>query len=462
MELTAADFGGQFTWGVAASAYQTEGAYLSDGKGRSIWDVFTSLKGKIPGGESGREACDFYNRYIQDLILMKSLNIPTFRFSISWSRVLPEGFGKPNSAGIEFYNLLIDFCLELGIEPWITLYHWDLPQTLQELGGWSNRNIVRWFSDFTKLCAGCFGDRVKHWLVLNEPLVFTGAGYFLGLHAPGLRDFNGFLAAAHHAALSQAEGGRVLRSMRGDLKIGTTFSCSQIDSFSDREEDILASLRVDALLNRFFVEPLLGLGYPIQELKFLRRIERFMQPQDERALEFDMDFIGIQNYTREVVRHSYTKPLIHAQVVGADKRLVETTLMNWEVYPPALYNMLHHFGRYEKIRELIVTENGAAFQDVIEAGGIHDLRRIDYLQTYLKQLHQARIEGVPVNGYFVWSFTDNFEWAEGYSPTFGLVHVDFKTQRRTVKDSGFWFRNFLRGDQQDSFRKPRNQNFQIQ
>jgi beta-glucosidase len=457
MDLVAADFGKPFTWGVAASAYQTEGAYLSDGKGKSIWDIFTSVKGKIPGGESARLTCDFYNRYIQDLILMKSLNIPAFRFSISWSRLMPEGIGKTNSAGIDFYNQLIDFCLELGIEPWITLYHWDLPQSLQELGGWSNRNVINWFSDYVRLCVECFGDRVKNWIVLNEPLVFTGAGYFLGLHAPGLRDFQGFLAAAHHAALCQAEGGRILRSARSEIKIGTTFSCTQVESMSDREDDQQAAFRVDALLNRFFVEPLLGMGYPLNDLKFLRQIERYFKQDDERMLAFDMDFIGIQNYTREIVKHSYTKPLIHAQAVGADKRFVETTLMNWEVYPPSLNHMLHQFAKYKNISEIIVTENGAAFEDIVEQGGIHDIKRIHFLQNYLQQLHQAKQDGVPVTGYFIWSFTDNFEWAEGYRPTFGIVHVDFRSQRRTVKDSGFWFRNFLRGDQPENFRQMINQ-----
>ena len=445
MNISAADFGEGFSWGVASAAYQTEGAYLSDGKGRSIWDVFTATKGKIVGGETGKIACDFYNRYIQDIILMRSLNIPNFRFSVSWSRIFPSGIGKPNSAGVDFYNQVIDFCLEMGIEPWITLYHWDLPQELQEKGGWSNREIIYWFGEYVSFCVEEFGDRVKHWLVLNEPMVFTGAGYFLGLHAPGLRNFNGFLSAAHHAALCQADGGRIIRAQRADCKVGTTFSCSQIDAFTEREDDKAAAFRADALINRFFIEPLLGLGYPLEDLKFLRRIESFMQQHDEAALAFDMDFIGVQNYTREVVRHSYTKPLIHAQAIGADKRFVDATLMNWEVYPPAIYNVLKKFAAYEGIRELMVTENGAAFPDQLEESGVHDERRVQFLQDYLAQVLAAKREGVPVTGYFVWSFMDNFEWAEGYRPGFGLVHVDFKTQRRTVKDSGYWYRDFLRG-----------------
>lgn len=446
--MKAADFGTDFTWGVAAAAYQTEGGWLADGKGLSIWDVFTASKGKIAGSENARTACDFYNRYIQDLILMKSMNIPAFRFSIAWTRIFPDGTGKPNHAGIAYYNHLIDFCLELGIEPWITLYHWDLPQTLQESGGWCNRDILSWFGDYVQTCVRAFGDRVKHWMVLNEPMVFTGAGHFLGLHAPGLRSLNAFFAASHHAALCQAEGGRILRSERPDLRIGTTFSTSHITPFSQKPEDLSAAARIDAILNRFFVEPLLGLGYPIDELPFLHRIDRYMHAGDEQRLKFDMDFIGIQNYTREVVRHSFTRPLIHAQVIGANKRAVETTTMNWEVYPEGIYEVLHRFARYKNIPELIVTENGAAFPDEIESERIRDERRVKYLKDYLKQVLRAKREGVPVKGYFVWSFTDNFEWAEGFNPRFGLVHVDFRSQKRRVKDSGHWYRQFLSQRQQ--------------
>jgi beta-glucosidase len=449
MNLSAADFGADFTWGVAAAAYQIEGAYLTDGKGPSIWDVFTATPGKIAGGETGRRACDFYNRYIQDLILMHSLDIPAFRFSISWSRIFPDGTGRPNSAGVDFYDQLIDFCLELGIEPWVTLYHWDLPQALQSKGGWCNRHVVDWFSEYVRFCISRFGDRVKRWMVLNEPMVFTGAGHFLGLHAPGLRSLNGFLRAAHHAALCQAEGGRIIRSMRSDCKIGTTFSCSQVDAFSDREEDVAAAQRIDAVLNRFFIEPLLGLGYPYQDLKFLSRMEGIIQQHDETMLSFDMDFIGVQNYTREVVRHSYIRPLINAQVVSADKRGVETTLMNWEVYPEGIYKMLRKFSSYQRVPEIIVSENGAAFPDEVENGIVRDVKRTEYLQQYMGQILRAKQEGVPVKGHFVWTFTDNFEWAEGYRPRFGLVYIDFKTQQRIVKESGYWYRDFLRGRMAD-------------
>ena len=451
MKYTAADFGPGFTWGVASAAYQTEGAYLADGKGPSIWDVFTATKGKIAGGETGRTATDFYNRYIQDLILMKSMNIGAFRFSLSWSRIFPDGTGRPNAQGVAFYNNLIDFCLELGIEPWVTLYHWDLPQALQVKGGWCNRQIIDWFGEYVRFCTAVFGDRVKRWMVLNEPMVFTGAGHFFGLHAPGIRSLKAFLGAAHHAAMCQAEGGRIVRSERGDCKVGTTFSCSQVDAASDRVEDIGAAVKIDAILNRFFIEPLLGIGYPTADLRALRSIERFIGQHDEAALHFDMDFIGVQHYTREVARHALTRPLIYAQVVGADRRDVETTAMKWEVFPEGMYAVLKKFASYPRMPEIIVTENGAAFPDVLtRAGAVHDRQRTRYLQKYIGQVLRAKRDGVNVNGYFAWTFTDNFEWAEGYHPRFGLVHVDFKTQKRTVKDSGLWYKAFLHQVQHDA------------
>ena len=443
MELSKSDFGPDFNWGVSTAAYQIEGSFNKNGKGSSIWDDFSKIKGKTFQNQNGDIACDFYRRYTHDIILMSKLNIPNFRFSISWSRLIPNGKGTVNPQGIEFYNRVIDFCLELGIEPWITLYHWDLPSGLEKKGGWTNREIIKWFSDYVELCVMYFGDRVKHWMVLNEPMVFTGAGYFLGAHAPGRKGLTNFLAAIHHAALCQSEGGRIVRSMVKNVKVGTTFSCSLIQPEGNSENDLYAAQRVDTLLNRLFVEPLAGLGYPVNDLKLLNRLEPFIKDGDESKLPFDMDFIGVQNYTREIVAHSYLTPLIWAKVVKADKRTVETTDMNWEVYPQSIYEMLLKFGKYKSFKEIIVTENGAAFPDVLVDGKVHDVQRVRFLQTYLQQVLRAKREGVNVNGYFVWSFTDNFEWAEGYKPRFGLVYVNFETQERFVKDSGYWYRNFL-------------------
>ncbi|MBV9962666.1 MAG: beta-glucosidase [Parafilimonas sp.] len=445
MEITTKDFGQDFKWGVSTAAFQIEGAYDADEKGASIWDVFSMQKDKVYQNQHAKISCDFYNRYIQDLILMQSLNIPNYRFSLSWSRIIPNGIGKINCKGVDFYNRVIDFCLELGIEPWVTLYHWDLPNALQKKGGWTNRDIINWFSDYVSLCIQKFGDRVKRWMVLNEPMVFTGAGYFLGIHAPGKKGLTNFLASIHHAAMCQSEGARVAKSLRSNLKIGTTFSCSHIEPLTNRESDICAARKADALLNRTFIETLSGLGYPTKDLKLLNRIEQVVKAGDENKLQFNMDFIGIQNYTREIVTHSYFIPFINAKIIRADKRNVERKLMNWEIHPPSIYHILKKFSAYASAKEIIVTENGAAFRDEVCNGCVHDINRKKYLQDHIQQVLKAKQEGVNVNGYFVWSFTDNFEWAEGYHPRFGIVHVDFSTQKRIVKDSGKWYGEFLSG-----------------
>jgi len=249
---------------------------------------------------------------------MKAMNLKHFRFSLSWSRLLPEGIGKVSADGINFYNKVIDFCLECDIEPWVTLYHWDLPQKLEEKGGWTNRKILEWFKEYVTLCAQSFGDRVKHWMVLNEPMVFTGAGYFLGVHAPGRKGLKNFLPAVHHATLCQALGGRIVRKLVTKASVGTTFSCSYIEAYSSKEKDILAAKKADAIM-------------PV-----LKRIDKYMQTGDDVLCVFDFDFIGVQNYTREIVKHSYFVPYLRAKIVKATKRNVKTTLMDWEVYPPSI------------------------------------------------------------------------------------------------------------------------------
>lgn len=444
MLLRKEDFGKDFIWGVSTAAYQIEGSCDVHSKGKSIWDVFVKRKGKIFQNHTGDTACDFYNRYAKDISLMADLNISNYRFSIAWSRIFPEGTGNVNPGGVDFYNRVIDFCLELNIIPWITLYHWDLPHELQKKGGWVNRNIVEWFSDFVSCCVKNFGDRVSNWIVINEPMVFTGAGYFLGVHAPGKKGLNNFLAATHHAALCQARGGAIIKSLLPQSNVGTAFSCSHIEPYRNIDKDIVAAKKVDALLNRLFIEPLLGLGYPSNNLKILQRIEKFIKHDDEKNLAFDMDFIGVQNYTREMVVHTTFMPFMQAKIIKANKRNVETTLMNWEVYPESVYNILKKYSSYKNMPPLMVTENGAAFTDILCDGEVHDPKRIQYLKDTISQVLRAKQEGVNVTGYFVWTFLDNFEWAEGYYPRFGLVYVDFATQKRIVKSSGNWYATFLK------------------
>jgi beta-glucosidase len=437
-------FGDDFAWGVSTAALQIEGSCDADGKGISIWDTFSARKGKILNGDSHIIACDFYNRYQEDIDLVKELNIPNFRFSIAWSRILPDGTGRINQAGIDHYNKLIDYCLQQGVEPWVTLYHWDLPQALEDKGGWTNREIVSWFSEFVTICAQNFGNRVKNWMVMNEPAVFTGAGYFLGIHAPGRSGLRNFLPAVHHVVLSIVAGARILRNVCPSAQIGNTFSCSHIEPYANTPKHINAAKRADALINRLFIEPILGLGYPTDDVTALKGIYKYHQPGDEDNISFDFDFIGIQNYTREIVKYSFFTPYIGASLVKAEKRNVELTDMKWEVYPPAIYHMIKKFDAYPQIKKIIITENGAAFPDTVTDSRVDDPKRVKYLQTHLQQVLKAKQEGCKVEGYFVWTLTDNFEWAEGYHPRFGLIYIDFDTQQRIIKSSGHWYASLLR------------------
>lgn len=437
------DFGDAFEWGVSTAAFQTEGAYDADGKGLSIWDTFTARKGKIKGGHHARVSVNFYELYQQDISLVNELNIPNFRFSLSWPRILPAGVGQLNQKGLDFYDRVIDAALEKKVRPWVTLYHWDLPQALQDKGGWKNRDVVSWLEEFASVAAGRFGDRVENWMVLNEPTVFTGAGHFFGLHAPGLRGLRNFFPAAHHAALAMGQVGRLLRSELPKARIGSTFSCSSIHAATDRPKDQQAATRADALINRMFIEPILGKGYPIADLPALKGIQKYFKADDEALLPFRFDFVGLQNYTREVVKHAYLVPYLGARIVDARKRGVPTTSMNWEVYPASIYEMLKKFNAYDNIPPIIITENGASFPDEMINGSVADVERRKYLQENLSAVLRAKNEGMDVNGYFVWTLTDNFEWAEGYDARFGLVHVDFDTQQRTIKDAGKWYASFL-------------------
>lgn len=443
-QLSAKDFGNHFLWGVAMAAAQNEGAWNEDGRGPSIWDVFARRQGKIKGKGKPYVAADFYHRFKDDLLLVKALGFNTFRFSISWSRIMPDGVGKVNQAGLNFYHQLIDECLKQDITPFITLYHWDLPQALEQKGGWTSHLMNRWFIKYASVCAHAFGDRAKNWIVLNEPFGFTSLGYMLGRHAPGKTGLTNFLTAIHHAALAQADGGRVLRSEVSNAYIGTSFSCSEVRPYTNRPEDVEAARKTDLLLNRLFIEPLLGKGYPNENFKLIEKLELTNKAwKFTERMQFDMDFIGVQNYFPLVVKHSPFIPYVNATEVKAVSRKVPHTAMGWEISPGGFYNILKKFWKYGAVKEIIVTESGAAFTDKLINGQVADEARVQYHQQYLQALLQAKKDGIKVKGYMAWTLTDNFEWSEGYHPRFGLVHIDFKTQLRTVKQSGYWFRDFL-------------------
>lgn len=443
-QLNRLSFGNDFLWGVAIAAAQNEGAWNKDGRGPSIWDSFAKRNGKIKGAARPTDNCDFYYRYKDDLLLVKALGFNVFRFSFSWSRIFPEGTGRVNKEGVLFYHHVIDECLQLGLIPFVTLYHWDLPQALQNEGGWTSVMMLKWFSKYASFCAEEFGDKVKHWLILNEPMGFTSLGYMMGKHAPGKTGLDNFFPAIHNAVLAQAEGGRIIRKHVNNAIIGTTFSCSEVNPYSEKKEDIAAAKRLDILLNRLFIEPALGRNYPHDDFPLMDKLH--LQTKAWKFTErmtFDFDFIGLQNYFAVTVKHNSIIPYIQASEVKAVKRNVPVTALGWEVNADSFYRMLKRFWNYGSIKQLMVTENGACYKDSIENGRINDQQRIHYFQQYLNALLKAKKEGVKINGYLAWTLMDNFEWSEGFAARFGLIHVDFKTQLRTIKESGYWWRSFL-------------------
>jgi beta-glucosidase len=437
------DFGADFKWGVAAASYQTEGAWNLDGKGESNWDYFSRIPSKIERGENADVAADFYHRYAEDIDMIKAMNFKVFRFSVSWPRILPAGTGAVNRQGLDFYHKVIDKCLSVGIEPWITLYHWDMPQVLEAQGGWANRKIIDWFSEYADVVTREYSDKVKNWMVINEQLAFTGNGYMKGIFAPGKKSLNAFIKSVHYSVLCNAEGGRIIRKNVPAANIGTTFANTWVESVDKKKKNIEAAARMDAIMNRLFIEPCLGLGYPEDTVPILKKIKSLYQEGDKEKMAFDFDFIGVQYYYRTVAKKSIM-PGMRAKEVPASKRGVPANEMEGEIYPEGLYHILKKYSQYKGIRNLIVTENGTCVPDKLENGRVHDKDRIDYFKNHLASVLKAKREGVKVSGYFVWSPTDNFEWDKGYRTRFGLVYVDFQTLERNIKDSGLWFTEFLK------------------
>lgn len=442
--IKASDFGDEFLWGVVTAAAQNEGAAKLGGRGPSIWDEYARKVGKIKSGHQPTIACDFYHRYKDDLLLVKALGFRVFRFSISWSRMLPEGTGKVNAEGVLFYHRVIDECLQLGLIPFVTLYHWDLPAALEKEGGWTSTHMLKWFSRYVQVCVREFGAKVKHWIVLNEPMGFTSLGYMIGKHAPGKLGLSNFLPAVHNAVMAQAEGGRIIKAHVDGAVIGTSFSCSEIIPFTQSDKDKAAANRIDILLNRLFIEPALGMGYPSDDFLLMDKLYLHNKAwKYKERMQFDFDFIGLQNYFPVVVKYNAMVPIIQATDVSAKSRRVPVTDMGWEINPNSFYNIIEQFAKYKGVKKIIISEGGAYFKDKKINGIVKDQARIDYYELFLKALLKAQQNKLPVAGYFAWTLMDNFEWSEGYHARFGLVHVDFATQLRTVKSSGHWFRQFL-------------------
>jgi len=425
-----------FRWGAATAAYQIEGAWDADGKGASIWDVFAHTPGRILGGDRGDVACDHYQRYRDDVALMAELGLDAYRFSVAWPRVVPDGSGAPNRAGLDFYSRLVDALLERGIAPFLTLYHWDLPQALQARGGWGSRDIAGWFGDYAALLGRTLGDRVKHWITFNEPFAFIVLGHVFGMHAPGLRDPALAFQASHHVNLAHGEAVRALRAAVPDAAIGITQVSMPCYPASDDPADRDAARRYDGFVNRWYWEPPLLGRYPQDILDRLGALAPAIAPGDLERLSPPLDFFGHNSYTRAVVRHDPEAALVAAKPIDTGN---PATAMGWEIHPEHLYDALTRITRDYGAPAIYITENGAAFEDRVTDGAVDDPERTSYLRAHLLACQRAIADGVALRGYFCWSLLDNFEWSFGYAKRFGLIHVDFATQRRIVKASGRFF-----------------------
>nr|WP_169737185.1 GH1 family beta-glucosidase [Deinococcus pimensis] len=431
-----------FTWGVATSAYQIEGAWNADGKGPSIWDTFSHTPGKVRRGDAGDVACDHYHRWPGDLDLLHDLGVNAYRFSVSWPRVLPDGHGRVNAAGLAFYDRLVDGLLERGVTPWLTLYHWDLPQALQERGGWAARDTARHFEAYAEVLARTLGDRVKRWITHNEPWVTALVGYRYGSFAPGVRDAQAGMDAVHHVLLSHGLATRALRAHVPDAKVGVSLSLSPVHPASDADDDRAAAERFDAYYNRIFLDPLLRGAYPDGLFDRLGGIEPTILDGDLDLASTPLDFLGVNYYYRKVVRATPGEGELDLQEV----RLPDTTFSNldMEVYPDGLRELLVRLHEDYRPKSIVITENGLSLPDEPDdAGEVNDEDRARYIAAHLASAEAARRAGVPVDGYFVWSLLDNFEWAYGYEPRLGLVYVDYGSQRRTVKRSGRWYHDLV-------------------
>lgn len=432
-----------FIWGAATSSYQIEGAWDQDQKGESIWDRFCHTPGKIENGETGDVACDHYHRYPEDVALMKALGLQAYRFSVSWPRFLPSGRGEVNHAGIDFYNRLVDTILEAGIEPFLTLYHWDLPQVLEDQGGWPDRMIVDAFLEYTDVVTRTLGDRVKHWTTFNEPFVSAILGYLLGQHAPGHTSMPEALAAAHHILLAHGKAVPLIRQNVRDAQVGIVTNHGPKMPASPSFADKKAAVHADGFLNRWYLDPLAGRGYPQDMVDSLGVSMDFVQEGDLDVIAAPIDYLGLNYYTRDVIRSQ--------EISEADNdpptifRGDEITEMGWEVYPEGLYLLLGRLHFDYQFPAIYVTENGAAFPDTVSPDGqVHDPARLSYIKRHLAVCHRAIEAGVPLKGYFAWSLFDNFEWAFGYRPRFGLVHVNFETLKRRPKSSALWYRDVIK------------------
>lgn len=441
-------FSDGFSWGVATSAYQIEGGRHADGKGESIWDRFAD-SGRMP--ESGDVACDHYRRWREDVALMAELGVTAYRFSTAWTRIIPDGAGKPNQAGIDFYGRLVDELVSNGITPWLTLYHWDLPQALQEEGGWLNRETVGAFVLYAEVVSDALGGRVRNWITHNEPWVASHLGYGTGIFAPGISDSGSALIAAHHILLSHGLAVPVIKGNSPGSQVGIALDCRPSRPASNDPADTATNRAHDGFRNRWFFDPVFGKGYPADVVALCD--ERgvfdqpglpFLEPGDLDQIATPIDFLGLNYYTSVQIRERDEDGMGVVLPEGPDQPDGYTE-MGWEITPQALTEYLRHLHELYRPASIVITENGASFSDAPdESGRIRDSRRIAYLEQHVLAVAAAVGSGVPVGGYFVWSLLDNLEWTSGYSQRFGLVWVDHASGQRSPKDSYYWYRDLIR------------------
>jgi len=433
-------FPDDFVWGAATAAYQIEGAVDEDGRGESIWDRFCATPGKVRNGETGAVACDFYHRYPEDIRLLEELGLDALRFSIAWPRILPEGRGRVNQAGLDFYDRLVDELLARGVQPYPTLYHWDLPQPLEDAGGWPARATAEAFVGYVDAVASRLSDRVTHWITHNEPWVAAWLGYGSGEHAPGRTSPADALAAAHHLLLSHGWAAEVLRRASSDAEVGITLNLVPAYPASDADGDRLAARHTDGFFNRWFLDPLFRSQYPTDMLEYFAPDGPPVAGGDLEAIAAPLDFLGVNYYSRLVLSANPDggRPLV--------VRVPESsyTDMQWEIYPEGLFDLLVRVREDYDPPPISITENGAAFADHRDHDGeVNDPERLAYVAEHLAAVGRAIEAGVPVRGYFLWSLLDNFEWAHGYSKRFGIVFVDYPTLERVPKASARWYRDFV-------------------
>jgi beta-glucosidase len=429
-----------FVWGTATASYQIEGAAYEDGRGESVWDRFCATPGKVRNADNGAVACDFYHRYRDDIALMRELGLDAFRFSVAWPRVLPEGRGKVNDAGLDFYDRLVDELLGNGIAPYVTLFHWDTPQVLEDAGGWPARDTVEAFGEYVEAVVDRLGDRVGHWITHNEPWVVAWVGHGWGHHAPGRTSDRDALAAAHHLLLSHGRAVEIIRRAAPQAQVGITLNLDNPLPAGDSPEDLAAVRWVDGLHNRWFLDPIFRGAYPDDMAEAWADDLPEIREGDLQTIAAPIDFLGVNNYS---------SPLVAADENGGRAKIVrrsdvDRTDMGWEVVPDELHGLLTRLTRDYDPPAIYVTENGAAYPDIRgHDGRVLDPERQAYLEGYIHAAGRAVAEGVPLRGYFAWSLLDNFEWAWGYWKRFGLIYVDYATLERVPKGSFYWYRDFI-------------------